>query len=104
MKRFAALILLAVALVSPAAQAASFAMNPTLDAFVTTGPTGNLSGNNYGGAGSGSRWQRWDCPTESSRASCSSTSGPAAASFDSAFGAGQWSLQSATLQLTAGPA
>jgi hypothetical protein len=33
------------------AHAATFTLNPSADAFVTTGPTGNLSGNNYGGAG-----------------------------------------------------
>lgn len=31
--------------------AATATLNPIADAFVTTGPTGNLSGNNYGGAG-----------------------------------------------------
>ena len=51
MTRAAALLLLAFASAPLAAQAASFAANPTSDAFVTTGPTGNLSGNNYGGAG-----------------------------------------------------
>ncbi len=32
-------------------QAATVTLNPVADAFVTTGPAGNLSGNNYGGAG-----------------------------------------------------
>src|SRR2546423_14819172 len=33
------------------ASAATFSLNPGADAFVTTGPTGNLKNNNYGGAG-----------------------------------------------------
>ncbi len=33
------------------AQAAIFTLNPSADAFVTTRPSGNLSGDNYGGAG-----------------------------------------------------
>src|SRR6185295_14344168 len=31
---------------------ATFSANPTIDALVSTGPTGNLVNNNYGGAGS----------------------------------------------------
>jgi hypothetical protein len=33
------------------AHAATFSPNPSADTFVTTGPTANLSGNNYGGVG-----------------------------------------------------
>src|SRR5258707_10400878 len=33
------------------ASASTFSLNPSADAFVTTGPSGNLSINNYGGAG-----------------------------------------------------
>ena len=36
---------------SPAAAAVSQSVNPVADTFVTTGPTGNLTGNNYGAAG-----------------------------------------------------
>jgi len=82
------------------AQAATFTLNPSADAFVTTGPTANLSGNNYGGAGALSvaapglpqgQFQsvlRFDLST-------------ARTSFDTQFGAGQWSIQSITLSLTA---
>jgi hypothetical protein len=83
-------------------QAATFSLNPISDAFVTTGPTGNLSANNYGGAGalaiaapglSRGEFQsvlQFDLST-------------ARASFDSQFGTGDWSIQSITLSLTAAP-
>jgi hypothetical protein len=79
---------------------ASFALNPSSDAFVTTGPSGNLSGNNYGGAGalsvaaqglSKGQFQsvlRFDLSS-------------AVTSFNTQFGAGQWDIQSITLSLTA---
>jgi hypothetical protein len=38
-------------LLAGSAQAASSTLNPTLEAFVTTGPSGNLVNSNYGGAG-----------------------------------------------------
>jgi len=46
----ASLDLMAVLLALPA-HAATFTPNPSADAFVTIGPTANLSGNNYGGVG-----------------------------------------------------
>jgi hypothetical protein len=79
---------------------ATFSLNPAADAFVTTGPSGNLANNNYGGAG----------------ALCVAAPGlpggefqsllrfglaGARNSFDSQFGIGQWSIQSVTLRLTA---
>jgi hypothetical protein len=89
-------------LCAPQARSATFSQNPTADAFVTTGPTGNLSNNNYGGAGA------------LSVAAPGLAQGPfqsvlefglsgAKSSFDALFGAGQWSIQTITLQLTAGP-
>ena len=100
MKLSAALFFLAVASASPAAQGASFAINPTADAFVTTGPTGNLSGNNYGGAGSVSVAAP-GLPQGELQGVLKFDLAGAAASFDGAFGAGQWSAQSVVLQLTA---
>jgi hypothetical protein len=88
-------------LVGPvAALAASFSLNPTLDAFVTTGPSGNLAGNNYGGAGAlsvaaaGLSQGEFQSVLQFNLASAKS-------SFDSQFGAGLWTIQSVTLQLTA---
>jgi hypothetical protein len=97
---FVTLLVLIAGLTGQHATAATQTMNPVADAFVTTGPTGNLSDNNYGGAGSlavsaSSRPQgqfqtvmRFDLSA-------------AKAAFDAQYGAGVWSIQSITLQLTA---
>jgi hypothetical protein len=95
----AAAVFMLLALPAPAA---TFTLNPVADAFVTTGPTGNLSGNNYGGAGA------------LSVAASSLSNGEfqsllrfdfsaAKAAFDTQYGVGQWSIQSIVLQLTAAP-
>jgi PEP-CTERM motif len=99
----AVLSLFAVSFASPAAQAASFSLNPTADAFVTTGPTGNLSGNNYGGGG-GISVAAAGLPQGELQSVLKFDLSGAAASFDGVFGAGQWNLVSVTLQLTATPA
>src|SRR5215472_13578005 len=91
----AAAILLALPL-----QGATFTLNLSADAFVTTGPTGNLSGNNYGGAGALSVAAPALANGEFQSVMRFDLSG-AKASFDSQFGAGQWSIQSITLTLTA---
>lgn len=78
----------------------TFSLNPSGDAFVTTGPTGNLSTNNYGAAGAlavaapGSAKGEFQSVLQFGLAGAKS-------SFDSEFGAGQWTVQSVTLQLTA---
>jgi hypothetical protein len=93
------LILLAVAFALPS-WAATFTLNPSADALVTTGPSGNLSGNNYGAAGAlsvaapGLAQGKFQSVLQFSLAG-------ARTSFDSQFGAGQWTVQSVTLQLTA---
>src|SRR5215470_6749489 len=69
-------------LASTAGWAASSSVNPSADAFVAAGPTGNLSNNNYGGAGA------------ISIAAPNLSQGE----FQSV---GQWFIQSVTLQLTA---
>jgi hypothetical protein len=90
------------ALLTRSALSATFSLNPTLDAFVTTGPTGNLSNSNYGGAGAlsvaapGLAQGEFQSVLEFNLAS-------AKTSFDSQFGAGLWTIQSVTLQLTAAP-
>jgi len=84
------------------ASAATFSLNPSADAFVTTGPSGNLTGNNYGGAGAMSV-----AAPNSAQGEFQSVLqfglGGARSSFDAQFGAGQWTIQSITLQLTAAP-
>src|SRR5215472_5783797 len=80
--------------------AASFSLTPASDAFVTTGPSGDLSNNNYGGAGAIAVSAPGLAQGEFQSVLQFGLSG-AKASFDSQFGAGQWTIQSVTLQLTA---
>jgi hypothetical protein len=82
------------------AHAATFTLNPSADAFVTTGPSATLSGNNYGGAGALSVAAPGLSQGQFQSVLQFGLSG-AKSSFDSQFGAGQWSIQSVTLQLTA---
>jgi hypothetical protein len=87
---------------SLAVQAAGFTNNPVADAFVTTGPTANLSGENYGGAGALSVAASGLANGEFQSVMQFSTSA-AFNSFNTQFGVGQWTIQSVTLQLTATP-
>ncbi len=78
---------------------ATMAVHPAADAFVTTGPDGNLSGNNYGGAGAlaisgpGSSKGAFTSVIRFDLASVK-------AAFDAAYGTGAWTVQTITLQLT----
>jgi len=101
MKPLIILLLLPAGLV--VARGASFSSNPTADAFVTTGPSGNLSANNYGSAGSISLAAP-GLPQGEFPSVLQFNLGGALSSFNSIFGAGQWSIQSVTLQLNAAPA
>ena len=83
-----------------AALSASFSVNPGADAFVTTGPSGNLSGNNYGGAGALSVAAPGLAQGEFQSVLQFNLLG-AKSSFDTQFGVGLWSIQSVVLQLTA---
>ena len=80
--------------------AATVTLNPAADTFVTTGPTGAFSGNNYGGAGAlavaaaGLTQGEFQSVLRFDLAA-------ARASFDTQFGAGQWSIQSLSLSLAA---
>jgi len=94
------LLLAATALPAPGA---SFSANPTADAFVTTGPTGNLAGNNYGGAGA-LALSAAGLPQGQLQSVLQFDLAGAISSFNSTYGAGQWSIQSVTLQLSASPA
>lgn len=83
-------------------RAATVSTNPVADSFVTPGSDGSLSNNNYGAAGllsvaaSGKSQGEFQSVLQFD---------PSAAktSFDAQFGAGLWSIQSVTLQLTAAP-
>jgi len=89
-----------VAILVLSAHAATFTLNPSADAFVTTGPTANLSGNNYGGAGALSVAAA-GLPNGEFQSVLRFDLSGAKLSFDTQFGAGQWSIQSITLSLTA---
>ncbi len=95
-----------IALSTFSGQAATFSTNSSSDAFVTTGPAGQLSTNNYGGAGSlGVAMQSSTGNTQGSFQSVLqfNTAGDLSA-FNSQYGAGRWTIQSVTLQLNATPA
>jgi hypothetical protein len=85
------------------ASAATFSSNPTADAFVTTGPSGNLLTNNYGNAGSLSVTAPGMTQGEF-QSVLQFNLGAARNAFDTTFGPGQWSLQAVSLQLSAAPA
>lgn len=101
MKPVIAVILLAAA--SFVAHGASFNTSPTADAFVTTGPTGNLSGNNYGSGGAISLAAS-GLPQGELQSVLQFNLGGALNLFNTTFGAGQWSIESVTLQLSAAAA
>ena len=85
---------------SAGAHGAVFSLNPTQDAFVTTGPIGNLVGTNYGAAGAlalaapGSVKGEFQSVLQFNLAAARSA-------FDSQYGPGAWALQSVALTLTA---
>jgi len=93
-----------VMLAGPLHAQTSWTANPLADTFVTTGPTNNLVNNNYGTLGaleiSGSGATRsgtfkgiFDSVLKFDLAS-------AKTSFDAAYGAGLWAVQSVTLRLS----
>jgi hypothetical protein len=82
-------------------EAAVVNLNPTADALVTTGPANNLATNNYGGGGSLGLSAAGLAKGEFQSVLRFDTSS-AKTTFDTLYGAGQWSLQSVTLQLSAG--
>jgi len=85
------------------AHGATFSLTPTIDSLVSTGPTGNLVNNNYGGAGALSLSAGGLEMGELQSVLQFNLAG-AVSSFDATYGAGQWSLESITLKLTAGNA
>ena len=95
-------LFLLFALLALEATSATFSLNPGADAFVTTGPSGTLSTDNFGGAGALSVAAPGLPQGEFQSILQFGLSG-AKSSFDTQFGIGQWSIQSITLQLTAAP-
>jgi hypothetical protein len=96
------LILITVCSTSTPVSAASLSATPIADAFVATGPTGNLSDNNYGGGGAlglaapGLTNGEFQTVIKFDLSAVKT-------SFDAQFGPGQWSVQSVSLQLTSSP-
>jgi len=91
-----------VLLFAAACPASTFITNSFSDAFVTTGPGGSSSGKNFGTAGvlgvsaPGKPQGEFQSVMEFDLSAALNL-------FNSQFGAGQWSIQSATLQLHAAP-
>lgn len=83
-------------------QTASFSLQPIADAFVTTGANGSLSSSNFGAAGS-LAIAAAGLPQGEFQSVLKFDLSAAQSSFDAQFGAGQWALQSVTLQLTSSP-
>ncbi|MBI3850808.1 MAG: PEP-CTERM sorting domain-containing protein [Verrucomicrobia bacterium] len=81
-------------------RAAAVNLNPAADAFVTTGPANNLSTNNYGGGGS-IGLSAVGLPKGEFQSVLRFDTSSAKTTFDGLYGAGLWSLQSVSLQLTA---
>jgi hypothetical protein len=90
-----------VQLTQPAA-AATFTLNPSLDAFVAAGPAGVLATNNYGGAGVLAVASS-AAPKGEFQSVLQFDLSTVKTAFDTQFGAGQWNVQSMTLQFTATP-
>jgi|SRR5579872_1122740 len=85
-----------------ATRAVSFTATPISDAFVATGTNGNLSADNFGAAGS-LAVAAPGLPEGEFQSVLQFDLSGARSSFDAQFGAGQWAVQSVTLQLTASP-
>jgi len=80
----------------------TFSLSPIADAFMASGPTGNLANNNYGGGGA-LALAASGLPQGPFQSVIEFNLGPAANSFNSQYGAGDWTVQSVTLQLTSTP-
>jgi hypothetical protein len=95
----AALSVVILSLTICACDADTFTASPTADAFVGTGPTGNLSGDNFGAAGALSL-AAGDLPQGEFQTVIQFNLSGAVSAFNAEFGAGQWTIQSVTLDLT----
>lgn len=84
------------------ASAATFSTVAFSDAFVATGPTGNLSNNNYGGGGA-LGLAAGNLPLGEFQTVLQFNLASVRNSLDTQYGAGAWTIQSVSLQLTASP-
>ncbi|HWY76611.1 MAG TPA: hypothetical protein VN281_13385 [Verrucomicrobiae bacterium] len=92
--------LVLISFFSHQSRAAVFSTNSFSDAFVTTGPTGNFRGNNYGSAGA-LGVSAPGLPKGEFQSVLQFDVSGAVSAFNNQYGAGQWRIQSVTLQLTA---
>jgi hypothetical protein len=83
-------------------QGASFSSQPIADAFVTPGANGSLSSSNFGSAGA-LAVSASGLPQGEFQSVLKFDLSGAQNSFNTQFGAGNWAVQSVTLQLTAAP-
>ena len=81
-------------------EGAVVSINPGADAFATTGPANDLATNNYGGGGS-LALAAVGSPNGEFQSVLRFDTTTAKNTFDGLYGAGSWSLQSVTLQLSA---
>ena len=88
------------ALVTSPCAADSYFTNSIADAFVATGPTGNLSGSNFGAAGS-LTVESAALPRGQFQSVIEFDLSGAESHFNSEYGVGDWTVQSVSLQLTA---
>jgi hypothetical protein len=95
----AGLTLALAATLSPAV-AGTYTNGAVADAFVGTGPTGNLSGDNFGAAGA-LTVEAANLPQGEFQSVIEFNLSAAANSFNAEYGAGQWTIQSMSLELTA---
>lgn len=98
MHRF--LLILFLPFIVHRADALILTLNPTADAFVTTGPVNDLINNNYGGAGALAVSAAGLAKGEFQTVLRFDTSS-VVASFDSTFGAGLWQIDALTLTFNA---
>jgi hypothetical protein len=82
--------------------AESYATPAVSDAFVATGPTGNFKNNNYGGGGA-LALAAGALPNGEFQSVLKFDLSGARNSLDSQYGAGNWSIQSISLQLSSSP-
>jgi len=107
MNKIFRLLFLSIMAVTPfgmsrAGLAASYTAVAISDSFVTTGPSGNLSNNNYGGGGA-LAVAASGLPNGEFQSVIKFGLAAARSSFDVEFGAGEWSIQSVSLQLSSSP-
>lgn len=93
---------LALALRPPLVQAAAFTATSAADAFVASGPSGNLANNNYGGGGA-LAIAAAGLPNGEFQSVIKFNLGTVASALNAQYSPGQWTIQSVTLQLSSSP-